>query len=62
MAGLRRALTALRSAVYLGRPLRMAHASIPVLVVSGSEDPNVPEQMRQLGADGYVSKPFIGSE
>jgi CheY-like chemotaxis protein len=32
-------------------------ALVPVLVLSGSIDPNMPETVKSLGADGYLSKP-----
>lgn len=36
--------------------------AIPVLVVSGSDDPAAPDQVRGLGASGYVPKPIVGDQ
>lgn len=33
-------------------------APIPVIVLSGSEEPDMPQQVRTLGADEYLSKPI----
>ncbi len=32
-------------------------SEIPVIVVSGTEDPNAPESVKNLGAVGFVKKP-----
>lgn len=36
--------------------------NIPVVVVSGSEDPEMPEKVRALGASDFVKKPIDPSE
>ena len=36
--------------------------TIPVIVVSGSDDPNLLQQLRTLGAEDFLRKPFDFSE
>ena len=33
-------------------------ARLPIIVASGSSDPETPERVRRLGADAYFSKPY----
>ncbi len=33
-------------------------AGLPIIAVSGDTDPSTPARARQLGADGFFSKPF----
>jgi CheY-like chemotaxis protein len=35
---------------------------LPIVVVSGSCDPQTPERVRRLGADAFFSKPFSPAE
>ena len=32
-------------------------ALIPVIILSGATDPQIPEKMKSLGADAFLSKP-----
>jgi CheY-like chemotaxis protein len=38
------------------------YARLPILVVSGSSDPQTPERARRLGAQAFFAKPFSPAE
>ena len=39
-----------------------AMATVPILVISGANDPAVVEEVTALGADGFIAKPFLGDD
>ena len=34
------------------------HASVPIMVITGSSDPDTPERVRKLGANAFFAKPY----
>ena len=34
------------------------HRAVPIVVITGSSDPDAPERVRQLGANAFFSKPY----
>jgi CheY-like chemotaxis protein len=34
------------------------HGSVPIVVITGSSDPDVPERVQRLGANAFFSKPY----
>ena len=51
-----------RSGLGLFRDLRARHPEIAVLMVSGMDDPELAATATDLGAYGYVLKPFVANE
>ncbi len=34
------------------------HANVPIMVITGSSDPDTPERARKLGANAFFAKPY----
>jgi CheY-like chemotaxis protein len=34
------------------------HRSVPIMVITGSSDPDAPERVRQLGGNAFFTKPY----
>jgi CheY-like chemotaxis protein len=34
------------------------HASVPIMVITGSSDPDAPDRLRELGANAFFAKPY----
>jgi two-component system chemotaxis response regulator CheY len=34
------------------------HSSLPIMVITGSSDPDAPERLRKLGANAFFEKPY----
>jgi CheY-like chemotaxis protein len=34
------------------------HATLPIMVITGSSDPDAPERLRKLGANAFFEKPY----
>jgi two-component system, chemotaxis family, chemotaxis protein CheY len=34
------------------------HSSLPIMVITGSSDPDAPERLRKLGANAFFAKPY----
>ena len=34
------------------------HRAVPIIVITGSSDPDAPERVRRMGADGFFLKPY----
>jgi putative two-component system response regulator len=51
-----------QSGISLLRQLRACDATVPVVMVSGVSDPDLADVALELGAEGYVTKPFDASQ
>lgn len=48
-----------QSGLDLIRAIKALHADLPIVVVTGRLDEQIIEEAKAVGADGYLSKPFM---